>query len=271
VAESDLSGILTREHAGGIGEIRDRVNTASNPEDQQRALKALDEWMDRQQDLKKANEELVAAAKAQADENERGFEESRAAAEKYQRTLAGITAEQDREREQARDQATARANYAASVRAVQLELAGRKDLADQLRQQVDLLGQVSEFARSHGVSEEEALKLLRNRLGWEERLKKLREDQKNNPQDQPGSPHAANRQHSMIYTKDSALHDDDGARFQGVGARHIGLRSFEIGRRHTERATRNGATKGDASSHILLRSLNIQEEMLKVWQKLNVV
>jgi hypothetical protein len=289
VAKSDLSGILTRENASSISEISNRVNTATNPEDQQRALKALDEWMDRQQDLKKANEELVAAAKAQADANESASEKSRAAAEKYRNTLDGIQAQQDQEREKARDQATARANYSGSIRAIQLELAGRKDLADQLRQQMDLQGQVGDFAKAHGVSEEEALKLLRVRLSGEERLKKLREGLQNNPPTQTGGrPASGGVRRGSIYIKDSALNDEGGARFQGVGARkiglngearfqgigarRIGLQNFELNRRGAERrAINNARPQGDDSAKTLQKSLNIQEELLKVWQKLNTV
>jgi hypothetical protein len=240
MAKSALSNILTREKAGSIGEIRDRVNTAANPEDQLRALKSLNEWLDRQQDLKRANEELAAAAQARQDEVKAGFDASSAAAGNFKKSLDGLYTEQVRAREEARDQASARADYSASVKASQLELAGRKDLADQLRQEVALHGQVADFARTHGVNEAEALRLLRGRLGLEERVKKLKEGVHH-----PGDTGGGGRGRGIRHLPNEANDMIPGNNMQnwrwnlGPSAPKVGLRSFEQQRRSDERSSRD--------------------------------
>ena len=195
-AKQRLAELLAREKAGSVGELRDRVNTAPNAADKLKALKALDEGLDRLEEIKRATIEVQAVEKARTDANVAAFDEERAAYDEYRAAMEsggnGPNPEQKRAREE----------FTASRNALQLELSGRKDIADKLRTELVLRNDAVELSKRLGITEEQALKLIRERAELQEQINKQRDNK------DTGSPPKGRGTHNPgAVTRGKGLHN----------------------------------------------------------------
>lgn len=166
---------------------------------------------------------------------------------------------QAKERQQLERQAS-RGEIIAELKALKMEAAGNKSGANRLREEVRIRAEAVALAEKLGITETAAQSLLREKA----RLEKQISDQEKEK----------TRRRSGIYT----LTPEEQQRRNSLAPEGLstgrlttgGLRTSELNRRAQIRSNRP-LTPSDDAAKTLLRSVNIQEEMLKIWQKLNVV
>ena len=215
---------------------------------------------------KTAREELeVLRARAAGENNRAG--QLRAAAT-LEREILEIMREQNLSREEATKQAKertdlernkARGDILTEIKALKMEASGDKKGADRLREEMRIREEAVTLAERLGITESQAQNLLREKA----RLEKEIADRKKN-----GGDDEHHRVRGRIYKKTA---DEPRLTRDNLGRDGFtGLRRHEIHRRTTKRANRPTKPADDSAKN-LLKSVNIQEEMLKIWQKLNVV
>lgn len=150
----------------------------------------------------------------------------------------------------------ARGDVIGDLKALKMEAGGDKKGADRLREEMRIRQEAIGLAERMGISESQAQSILREKARLQ---KQISDQQKNSGRD---TDDGYRRAHSRIYTLPKA----DGT----SGLRTSGLRTSELHRRNTERSNRPATPSNDSATN-LLKSVNIQEEMLKIWQRLNVV
>ena len=174
----------------------------------------------------------------------------------HQSALAGQEAGQalvDQAKPEA-DQQRARAGMMAEMVALRLQASGRAAAADALRKEFQLRSDAAQLAKAANLSEAQALNFLREKARLQESINRNGDNE-----------HRRHRR--RIYKKTAG---DPRLTRDNMGEGYTGLRNFEIHRRNTTRSNRPATPNDDAAKN-LLKSVNIQEEMLKIWQKLNVV
>jgi hypothetical protein len=153
----------------------------------------------------------------------------------------------------------ARRDFAGEMRALQLEANGNKEGAEALRKELAIRQEAKELAESLGVAERDALRMAREKQALEERAQ----------QRESGGAH---RRRSVIYTL-SAEESAERNRRREIGLRTGGLRSTGLQSSAIEkeqRGQRLTARGRDAASSYYERSLNAQEEMVKIFKGLGV-
>jgi hypothetical protein len=153
-----------------------------------------------------------------------------------------------------------RGDIIAEMKALKMEAAGDKSGANRLREEVRIRAEAVALAEKLGITENSAQSLLREKA----RLEKQISDQEKEKTRRRGSiytltPEEQQRRNTLAPT----------GLITG-GLTTGGLRPSELDRRAQIRSNRP-LTPSDQAAKTLLRSVNIQEEMLKIWQKLNVV
>lgn len=220
---------------------------------------------------KTAREELeILRARAAGENNRAGQLRSAATLE---REILNIMREQNITRAEATAQAKerqqlernqARGDIMAEIKALKMEAGGDKAGADRLREEMRIRAEAVALAERLGITESQAANLLREKA----RLEKEIADRK-----KTGGDDEHRRLRGRIYKKTAdeprLTRDNLGDGFTGLGGAR-GLGRHELNRRGTERTNRPTRPADDAAKN-LLKSVNIQEEMLKIWQKLNVV
>lgn len=160
-------------------------------------------------------------------------------------------------------QKQAAAALAVEMTALRLQASGRTAVANALRKEFQLRSDAHQLAEQANLSEAQALSLLREKA----RLQKEISDRENNRENR--------RIRGRIYLKTSAEERPGGfpglGRFPGLGGfPGLGLQNYELNRRANQRASRP-LRPTDEAAKTLLKSVSIQEEMLKIWQKIGVV
>ena len=217
---------------------------------------------------KTAAEELaVLRARAVGENNRAG--QLRAAAN-LENQILQIMKDQNLTREQAAKQTRelqelqrnkARGDIIGEMKALRMEASGDKKGADRLREEMRIREESVALAERLSITESQAQSLLREKSRIE---KEIADRQKNGGQD---SEHSRVRARGQIYTKTT---NETRLTRDNMGEGFTGLRNFELHRRGSERTNRPATPSDDAAKN-LLKSVNIQEEMLKIWQKLNVI
>lgn len=174
-------------------------------------------------------------------------------------TAAAEKINKDRENEQRnRD----RGDVMGDLKALQMEAAGDKDGADRLREELRIRSEAITMAERLNMTESDAQDILREKARLQ---RQITEQEKS--RDRDGSNRRARRS-GRIYMK--RWDEGSSQRVELGGNYGLGLRNHEVERRSNERS-KLPAKPGDEAARNLLKSVNIQEEMLKIWQKLNVV
>jgi len=168
--------------------------------------------------------------------SQRGLEIAREAAEK---------AASDAEEKARRDKG--RVDFAGEMVALQLEAAGRKEQADALRKELEMRAGAVDLAKSLGVTEAEALRMLREK---ERLMRTIAGEAERAGGGRGGRIEARGR----------------GAFLRGDLGGSPGLRNAAMDERSRERAVM--ARPGDRAASFYERQLNLTEEMLKVFQRL---
>lgn len=147
---------------------------------------------------------------------------------------------------------TGKADFATEITALRLQLAGHKDKADALRNEMALRRDALALAISTGVTEKEALRMVRAKAALEKQN--------------------ADEQKTLHRTIPRSKRDTMGfgpSRLEGRGGfLRDNLRNDALRRRGLERAA--AANPVDPTIRQLERSVNLQEQMLKVFQKLGI-
>jgi hypothetical protein len=155
----------------------------------------------------------------------------------------------------------ARGDVMGDLKALQMEAGGDKTGADRLREEMRIRQEAVGMAERLGISESDAADKLREKARLQ---KQISDQEKAGARD---SDDGRGRRRSRIYTLPQAERSEAGS--FGL-ARFSGLRNAELDRRSSERSNRAAAPADDSAAN-LLKSVNIQQEMLTIWQKLNVV
>lgn len=190
------------------------------------------------------------------------------AAANLEREILAIMREQNLTREEAAKQARerremernkSRGDFMAELKALKMEARGDKKGADRLREETRIRAEAAALAERLGITESEAAARLREKARLE---KEIADHRKNG-----GGDEEHRRIRGRIYKKTA---EEPRLTRENMGEGFTGLRRHELTRRSTERVAR-AARPGDDAAKNLLKSVNIQEEMLKIWQKLGVV
>lgn len=167
VAKEGLRGILAREGAGNVDELRRRVGTSTNDTDKMKALQALDEALDRLEEIKRATAETqnrtTTNFQAWNDAIKRAAAATRQAMEDGQKLQDQATAKNAEDASRAAAHHAAKTDYQAEIIALQLQVSGRKALADKFREETAFRKEAADIAAAQGISEAEALTTARER------------------------------------------------------------------------------------------------------------
>lgn len=152
----------------------------------------------------------------------------------------------------------ARGDVIGEMKALKMQASGDKEGADRLREEMRIRKESVDLAEKLGITESQAQSFLREKARLQKQIT-----------DQEKDRHRLRPHHQGVLP-----HDD----WQQSGARHVqgaresqyGLRPHELHRRDNHRSNRPRNPSDDYSKQ-LIKSVNIQEEMLKIWQKLNLV
>jgi hypothetical protein len=177
-AQAGLSEILKSEKVGSVDQLRLKVGSTSNPEERTKLLQSLDNALDRMEEIKRASTEI------QSRDTER-FNSWAAQMEKEKEARDQLNESAKAHSLKAAAQKSAREEFDAESAALKAELNGRKDIAERIREEVRLRSESLTLSERLGVSEVEALKLLRERASEERKIKQLRE--KIEPLNTPGN------------------------------------------------------------------------------------
>lgn len=148
------------------------------------------------------------------------------------------------------------------VRALKMELSGRKDLATALRAEVELRSKAKEVAAQTNVSEEEALKMLKEKATLQKQVDEMVDGR---------SP----RRRGLLNKADSdaarLARRSEADRKRDPEKTPEGLRAAEERRRAAQREVEKKAKEAADPAKFWDKSLNLQEEMLKVFKGLGIV
>jgi hypothetical protein len=248
-ARQDMAGLLATAGVGSLDELRQAVGRAETEEEQRRLLEFLERGLEIRDDIREANEDIARAASDAAREEERAAAAAESAA-KLKSDAARAAAEL------AASQATAKADFAAETEALRLELQGRKDLADALREEVAMRAESVRMAEAMGISEAEALGLLREQA----RLRRQISEQETR---RPGG-------RSTIRGRVDGVQGASGVEgAMGGLSRRPGLRE-DILRRRGDARMRESAGRENAA-RFWERQLDLQEQLVKKFSMLGAV
>lgn len=155
-------------------------------------------------------------------------------------------------KEKRRGEAGARADFNAEVIALKLELRGRKDLADAFRKETALRKEAAEYARNAKVSEQEALRLLRQKQLLQDAAAGRARERRPGINRLANGPRDFNAGNNLADWKWRLSPGMGRLESRGSAGRHIegGVRNMELGRRANERA-RNAPRAVDSSLKVL--------------------
>ena len=208
------------------------------------------------EEIQRLRKEAEDIAKAREDAAKQERETARAAEEKARADEAQARKEKDTQRE--------RIDFMAELAALQREAAGDARGAELLRQEVKLRMEAVTLAERLGVSEEQAQELLRQRADLEKRIA----DQRKKQESADGGENR--RQRALIYKKTAGEERLTPTHYERGFYGPRGFRNHELQRRATDRSLRP-TDRAEESAKTLLRSVNLQEEMLKLWRNLTTV
>jgi hypothetical protein len=226
---------------------KEEIDTLTILINQRRELNSLEDQTERAT-------AAAAALKKQKEEMKELAAQTKRAAEENKRRLA----EQKR-------QNGAQADFGTELAALRLELAGRKEMADKLREEYQLRKDAAALAGEAGISEQQALTALREKAKL---LKQLKDKEENG-----GKLRGIRRYEGSVSSTLGARGrlGVDGSRIVLGGAR-LGLnaRNSELRRRAGERSAAQ-RPPADPGLKALERSVDLQEQMLGVFKKLGVI
>jgi hypothetical protein len=200
----------------------------------------------------------IEAEKASIMANQRSLSDAQVKAmakQMVQARAAAAAANQEAQRNQSRT------DVFGDLEAMRMEAAGDKKGADELREDLRIREEAVALAERLGISENQATLVLRERARLQKEIDKRDAD--------PQFPELRRR---GIRRLENGANDMNAGNNLNTWKWNMapGLKSNEIERRNAARANRP-LKPSDDSAKVLLKSVNIQEEMLKIWQKINVV
>lgn len=279
IASNDLERVRNLERLRDIEAEKRRIMQAQVGITEQEAAKKAAEMVNTRANATAAasqrdfSEELEVLRARAAGENDRAGK-LRAAAE-MERNILEIMRQQNLTREKASklarerqnlERQQARGDFMTELKALRMEASGDKAGADRLREEARIRSEAVDLAARLGITESQAQERLRERA----RLEKQIADAKKSGL---SSTESENRVHrSRIYKKfgdePRLTRDNMGEGYTSLHPRGLAPREIE---RRNEARTAVPRTPSDESVKILLRSVNIQEEMLGQWKKLSAV
>jgi hypothetical protein len=147
------------------------------------------------------------------------------------------------------------------VRALQMELGGRKDLADALRAEVQLRAKAKDVAAQTNITEEDALKLLQEKAKLQKEVDSMVDGRRARRR---GLLNQEQTEEARLARRSKADRDREGADPKG-------LRAEEERRRAAQREMEKQAKEAADPAKFWTKSLDLQEEMLKVFKGLGIV
>lgn len=248
------------EIARATGQIEELDKKANKTKEEIESLKQLIEQRKVLNKLEDQTEQEAATFKGWQtfiDQIRKENEESQKAAEENKKLLA-----------EQKSKDSAQADFGSEIAALRLEVSGRKEMADKLREEYQLRKAASELAEETGISEQQALAALREKAGLLEKLKAKEEN--------GGKLRGIRRYEGSVASTLGARGLSgrlgvDGSRLELGGAR-LGqnARNSELRRRAGER-TAAQRPPADPGLKALERSVDLQEQMLGVFKKLGVI
>lgn len=195
----------------------------------------------------------------------------------------------EKERKASKDRDGRRMEFAAEMRALQLEANGQGRLAEEVRNQMRMRAEGLEISRQLGVSEEHGLRLAREKAGWEEKIKKEKEAQAALGAEEEEA--GGGRKIRLLNQRETLRrHINRGGKMNAADRRMIGatgLMGRKIGRgrriglkqgaeqREADQAeaaaqrevqAMAGAGKAEESPKWAANLVEMQEKLLKLWQ-----
>lgn len=219
---------------------------------------------------KQAEEELAILRARASGQNDRAGSLRQAA--NLEREILQIMREQNLTRAEATKQARekiqlernqARSDIMAELTALRMEASGNKRGAAQLREETRLRAEALTLADRLGITETQAQSLLREKARLQREIE----------------AHQKQTHRSPIYMKDEweprrggigANANTSGAYLNTRGAT-LGLAPHALDQRAHQRTAARRDPTAENAAHNLLRSVNIQAEMLEIWKKIGVV
>ena len=169
--------------------------------------------------------------------------------------LAEAMRETEKILEQQQETMRSRAEFAGNIQALQFERAGMKEKADSLRAEMDMRGKAVSLAKELNISEEDALAKLREKARLERDIARGK---------LPGG-RPSNIRHSE---RDSIYNRFGGSLLEGRGGF---LRDSLLDKRGATRAAREAANKQESQAKYWEKQLDLQERLVKKFDKLGVV
>ena len=219
-----------------------------------------------------ANTEALEAQKRDAEARKKALEKQKRDEEKRAREQKRAADDQERLAKELRRRNEGRVEFAGEVMALKLELRGRKDMADALRKELQMRSEAASLSERLGVSEQQALKAIRER----ERLEKRVEEMKRR-QDSPIRRSARDTGRRIDAAFGRRINAGGGRVIEAGGWRpgsltRSGLREEGARQREMERRMRALGAKGqDPAAGYWERSIGLQESLLKMFQKIGAV
>lgn len=181
----------------------------------------------------------------------------------------------------AKEQQTGREDFVAEMEALRLEASGQLEMGEALRDEVRMRREAVDLARELGISEAEAIELLREKLGLEDEARDVKEEQRRLERSGGRDSGGWRRPAGRIF-KYPSEHRGSGLSLGelsmgglgdrgGLGGRLPDLRNNELRRRDTERSMMTQPVHPDESVRYLMRGVELQEQTLRVFQKLGIV
>ena len=215
--------------------------------------------------------EALERAKRNAEAQKKLLEEQKRAEEKRAREQKRIADDQERIAREQQRQRQGRAELSAEIQALKLELRGRKDLADALRKEMDIRGEAAGLAERLGISEEQALKAVRER----ERLQRKVEEMKRR-EDSPIRRSARDTGRRIEAGFGRRLNAGGGRVIEAGAWREgslsrSGLRESALRQRDLERLMKPKSNGQDPAASYWERSIDLQERLLKAFDDVQTV
>jgi hypothetical protein len=167
-AQAGLADILKGEKVETLNELRLKVGSTESPEDRTKSLQALDKALDLMEEIKRASAEIQSRETERFNNWAAQMEREKEAKDQLSEN-AGNLAIKKAANKAARDE------FAAESAALRAEMKGRSDIAEGIREEMRLRSESAYLAEKLGVSEAEALTMLRARAVEERKIKQLSE------------------------------------------------------------------------------------------------
>ena len=246
-AQAGLQAALAEAGVADLETLRQRIGRAGSAEEEAKLLAIMERALALRDDIRDANQDIADASAEVAKNEERAAVAAKLAAEQKQAAL-----------DMAERQRMAAADFQADTEALRLEVQGRKDMADALREEVRMRGMAADMAEQMGISEGQALDLLREQA----RLRRQISEQEGGGA--RGRPRQGIRGAMDGVQGASGVEGATG----GLG-RRPGLREDILRRRGEMRTLQTN--RQENAARFWERQLDLQEQLVKKFGSLGVV